>query len=306
MKKITVLFILLLIAGTNSFSQKKSGVIFSEHEAITKTQELWNAFVEGDEATYRSFFADSALIIRNGNSWPSANAQIGKGLSDFSKNYENLKVQDQKPAFPDAMEYKEGGTWVQDWLLMTGVHKETGIVVDLPLHNIYSFDDDGKIKIMIMYFDDDVFEEIGNSTETRENGTVYINHPYIVKVRKAVNAFVARDIETMAGYFSPKAVITFSAMKPGESMSVDEYKKYMADRYFKDELKYKMEQIGYPDCVHYEKSDQYVVYSWWNLIVQKDGKKYEIPLMLSHDFNDDGEVVRMHVYASDNHFDFLD
>ena len=33
-----------------------------------------------------------------------------------------------KPAFPDAMEYKEGGTWVQDWLLMTGVHKETGIV----------------------------------------------------------------------------------------------------------------------------------------------------------------------------------
>ena len=116
--------------------------------------------------------------------------------------------------------------WVQDWLLMTGVLKESGIMMDLPSHNIYSFDEDGKVKMMVVYFN--------------------------------------------------------------------------------DEVKFKMEQVGYPDCIYYAKNDIYGVYSWRNLIVIKDGKKHEIPLMLSHDFNDEGEVVRYHVYTSDNHFDFFD
>jgi len=306
MKKITVLLFLLLFAGVNSFSQKKSGVVYSEHEAISKTQELWKANVNGDEEKYRSFFADSAYIIRNNSTPPkTANEKIGKGLAKWSSSYENLKVEDHKPAYPDAVEYKEGGTWVQDWLLMTGIHKETGIVLELPIHNLYSFDDEGKIRMMAMYFDDDVFEEIANSKGTKENGTVYINHPYILTVRKGVNAFVARDIEKMASSFSPKAGITLSSMKPDEYMTLEEYKAYVVERYFKDDLKYKMVQVGYPDCVHYAKSDQYVVYSWWKMTVKKDGKKYEIPIMLSHDFNDEGEVVRLHIYASSNHFEIL-
>ena len=298
--------VLLLIAGLSTHAQKKSGVTYSEHDAITKTQELWSAQVKGDEAKYRSYFADSAYMSRNGSNPPkTANVDIGKGIAKWTSNYENLKVEDHKPAYPDAIEYKEGGTWVQDWLLMTGIHKETGIVLDLPLHNMYSFDEDGKITKMIRYFNNDVFEEIANSKGTKENGMVYINHPYIATVRKAVNAFVARDFETMLSKFSPKAMITFSAMDSDESMNVEEYKAYLTDRYLKDDLEYKMEQVGYPDCVHYAKSDQYVVYSWWKIRVKKDGKKYEIPLMLSHDFNDDGEVVRQHVYASSNHFEIL-
>ena len=82
---------------------------------------------------------------------------IGKGIADWAALYDNLKVENYEPAFPDAIEYKEGGTWVQDWLLMTGVHKETGIVVELPVHNMYSFNEDGKITMMLHYFDDDVF-----------------------------------------------------------------------------------------------------------------------------------------------------
>lgn len=306
MKKIAILFMLLLIAGVSSFSQKKNGVVYSEHEAITKTQELWKASVEGDEAKYRSYFADSAYIVRNGsNPKKTANADIGKGLSKWSSGFENFKVRDYTPAYPDAIEYKEAGTWVQDWLLMTGIHKESGIVLDVPLHNIYSFDEDGKITMMSMYFNNDVFEEINNSKGIKENGTIYINHPYITTVRKTVNAFVARDIETMASSFSPEARITFSSMKQGESKNLEEYKTYLTNRYFKDELTYKMEQVGYPDCVHYAKGGQYVVYSWWKILIKKDGKKYDLPLMMSHDFNDDGEIVRMHIYASSNHFEIL-
>jgi len=188
---------------------------------------------------------------------------------------------------------------------MTGIHKKTGIVLDLPVHNLYSFNDDGKITMMVSYFNNDVFEEIGNSERTKENGTVYINHPYIVTVRKAINAFVARDMEKWASHFSPDARFTTLSMKMGESRSLEEHKQSLVDMYFKDDLKYKVEQNGYPDCVHYAKSDQYVVYSWWKLVIKKDGKKHEIPIMLSHDFNDDGKIVFTAIYSSSNHFEDL-
>jgi hypothetical protein len=306
MKKIASLFLLLLIAGLNSFSQKKSGVIYSEHESISKTRELWKAAVNGDEAKYQSFFADSAYIVRNSNNPPLiANEQIGKGLAEWSNSYENLKIEDQKPGFPDALEYKEGGIWVQDWLLLSGIHKETGIVLDLPIHNLYSFNEDGKITMMASYFDNDVFEEIVNSRTTRENGTVYINHPYIVTVRKAINAFASGDFETWAGYFSPEARFTTSSMKSGESMSLEEYKQTLIDMFFKDDMKFKVEQVGYPDCVYYAQNDLYVVYSWWKMTVKKDGKISEIPFMLSHDFNDEGKINFARIYMSSNHLENL-
>ena len=191
MKKISVLLIMLLIVGANSFSQKKSGTVYSEHETIEKTRGVWKAYVNGDEAKYRSFFADTAYLTRNDNPTRAmANADIGKGIGNMGKNYDNFMVEDQKPAYPDAIEYKEGGTWVQDWLIMTGIHKATGIVLDLPVHNLYRFNKAGKITTMVSYFNDDVFEEIGNSLRTVENGTVYINHPYIVTVRKVMNALL--------------------------------------------------------------------------------------------------------------------
>ncbi len=307
MKKITILFSLLIVAGVIVNAQKKSGVVYSEHEAITKTQELWQASVAGDEAKYRSYFADSALIIRNDdNAPPRANAEIGKGIAEWASLYENLKIQDHKPAYPDAIEYKEGGTWVQDWLLMTGIHKETGIVVELPVHNLYSFNADGKITMMLHYFNNEVFEEIADSKETNKNGEIYINHPYITTVRKGVNAFVAKDFESMGSYFAPKAEIAFSSMKPGQSMNLEEYKKYLSDRYLNDEIQYDVEQVGYPDCLHYEKDDVWVVFSWWNIIVKKDGEKHVLPIMLSHNFNDEGEIVFLQVYASSNHFEIFD
>lgn len=306
MKKITALFLLLLFAGVHSFSQKKSGVIYSEHESILKTQELWKAAIHGDETAYRSFFADSAYIIRNSDNPPKrANDQIGKGLSDWSKSYENFKIQDQKPAFPDALEYKEGGTWVQDWLLMTGVHKETGIALELPIHNLYAFNEDGKITMMASYFNNDVFEDIGNSSKTIANGTVYINHPYIVTVRKVINAFVAKDFDKWASFYSPKARFSSASMKLGESHSLEEHKQGLIEMYASDDLKYKVEQIGYPDCVYYEKNDLYVVYSWWNMILKKDGKIHEIPFMVSHDFDDEGKIISAISYASSNHFEGL-
>jgi hypothetical protein len=305
MNRITTVLAILLIAGVSSFSQKKSGTIFSEHEDITKTRALWEALVSGDETTYRSFFADSAYFIQNGNNPPvSPNAEIGKGLKSFVEAYENLKVEDQSPAFPDALEYKEGGIWVQDWLIMTGTHKETGINLDLPIHNMYLFNKEGKITVMVMYFNDDIFEEITNSTRIRENGKVYINHPYIIAVRKSANAAIAGDVETWKSFFSPKARFSDSSMKLGESHSLEEQAAGISS-WASTGMKVKLEQVGYPDCIYYDKGDSYVVYSWWNMTIKMDEKTWEVPYMMSSDFDKDGKIIHEHIYTSSNHTEGL-
>jgi len=306
MKRIPVLLLIFLLAGMTSYSQKKSGTIFSEHEAIGKTKAVWQAFINGEEETYRSFFADSAYEINNSNPSPKkANKDIGKGTATWHTYYDNLKVEDDKPAYPDALEYKEGGLWVQDWLRMTGIHKKTGIVLNLPIHNLYSFNDEGKITAMISYFENDVFQEISASQNTRENGKVYINHPYIVIVRKGMNAFVARDLDTWSSFYSPKARFSNSMAPYGTSVDMDEYKASISDMFFKDDLKYDVEQVGYPDCIYYEKNNYHVVYSWWKMKTWKDGKKYEFPFMITHDFNEEGKITYQRIYVSSNHLEHL-
>jgi len=304
MKKISIALIVLLVAGVNAFSQKKAGTVFSEHEAIDKTEDLWKAFVHADVQKYRSFFADSVTFIRNGTVQPrEANAHVGEGLDYWKENYTDFSVTRMEPAYPDAIEYKEGGLWVQDWLLVSGIHKGTGIVLEMPLHNLYSFDKEGKITLMVQYYDNDTFEEIRNSQTTRENGKVYINHPYILTVRKSLNAFAAKDMEEWASYFSPKARFSALFNDPNQSIGLEEYWKAVTGKFFQEGLKFKMEQLGYPDCIYYEQSNQYAVYSWWTVKVNKNGKKTEFQVMISHDFDKEGKIVRQTDYVSSNHLD---
>ena len=70
-------------------------------------------------------------------------------------------------------------------------------------------------------------------------------------------------------------------------------------------LKFKVEQIGYPDCVYYAKNDGYVVYSWWKMTVKKGDEKAEFGYMLSHDYDDEGKIVNEHVYVSSNQLDIF-
>ena len=304
MKKITSFLILLLVAGVYSYGQKKSGTVYSEHEAIETTRALWKAFVAGDADTYRSFFADSAYLMNHGQrSDKVANPEIGKWIPDWVGNYENLKVMDDKPATPDALVYKEGQTWTQDWLRMWGIHKETGIVVDLPLHNLYAFDDKGKVTVMITYFNNNIFEEITASKGKKENGKVYINHPYIASVRKLVNAFVAQDWEKMRTFYSEKAVYASTTMEYGKTISMEDHIAYLKKTY--TDLKYRVERVGYPDCIYYEKNDLYAVYSWWKMTVKKEDKPVVISFMVTHNFDKEGKISAELMYISSNNLDKL-
>lgn len=303
MKTTLLVLVLLLYFGANSNSQKKNGVVYSKHEAIEKTVELWKAFEVGDKETYLSYYADSVYIFFNGNKSGWTKENLGKSLEWWKSSFENLKLEDDKPAYPDAIEYKEGGLWVQDWQRLTARHVDSGINVNLPIHHLYSFNKDGKISSIHWYFNNDVFESLQNSGMTEENGKVYINHPYILTVRKLVNSIIDKDLDKWSSFYTPDATFANTSMKYGESITLEENKEWLNKNFITSGKEFKVEQVGYPDCIYYEKNDMYVVYAWWKMSIKKDGKKYAFSYMVSYDFDSDGKVTRENIYASSNHLE---
>lgn len=57
---------------------------------------------------------------------------------------------------------------------------------------------------------------------------------------------------------------------------------------------------GYPDYLEYEMGNPKVVQSWWiiRMARKSDGKKVKLPVMLIHDFNDEGMIIREAGYYS--------
>lgn len=301
MKKIAFLFILLSVCIV-SHAQKKNGTVYSEHETIEKTKELWSAFVNGDSEAMLNLLADSVHLVINGN-YNKRPKEFFKGPLKWWSGVDNLKAVDDSPAFPDAIEYKEGGIWVQDWLRLTGTHRESGININIQVHNLYGFNEDGLISTYYQYFDDSFYEEINNSFKTTENGKVYKNHPYIVTVRKLMNVLCAMDLDSWSGFFAPNAKLSNIMTEWGKTYSVEEVREYYEGLFPKIES-IQMKQVGYPDCIYYEDGDYHVVYSWWvNTWHMKDGTKKEFPSKFSHAFNKDGKIIYDRLYVSSNHLE---
>ncbi len=294
MKKLSISLIACLI-GIVTFAQEKNGTVFSEHENIQITKKLWVDLVNGDKEAFINHFADSVFVLWNGvvnNNSKRPRENMGGWINYYSQ-FENLKIEDAKPAFPDAIDYKKGGVWVQDWLKFTGIHKETGIVLDQPIHHLYSFNDENKITSLHIYGDLGFNEEINNSRTTRENGTVYINHPYIVAVRKILNAVQAKDLDTWASFFDENARFGFGA----GSYDLETAKRKTQELYDKGVV-FKFKQVGYPDCVHYEQGDSWVVYYWCSNVEMVDNQKKEVVYLFSHNFNKEGKVTGASLYKN--------
>lgn len=287
-----------------SYAQENNGTVYSKHPAIDKTKKLWAAFEKGDKVAFGAFLADSMVAIKNGSETPQKKEDYLKSLDWWSTEFDNLKVVDDSPAYPDAIDYTKGGLWVQDWLLITGTHKKSGINLDLHIHNLYSFNKAGKISAIFLYYNNNPFEAINSSGTTQENGKIYINHPYINSVRKLVNAYCAKNLAALTENYSPDATFSNSTMKWGESDDVAKHKKDLEGQFANND-NIKMKQVGYPDCIYYAKDNIYVVYSWWvwSATSKKDGKKVEMPLLLSDSFGSDGKIVSEEAYYSSNHFE---
>ena len=299
----TKFIITLLLFTAIMYSQtKKNGTVFIEHPAINIVEAMQQADIAGDSDKVASFLADDFKSI-SGTSLDKDDK--GTNKEDFLKWVENKKewvsyssLTRHGEAYPDAIEYKDGKTWVQTWNYLKGVHNKTGIKLEMPLHSLYRLNDANKIELAINY-NYPIGRDIRQSFSKRTNGTIYNQHEYINKVRRMMAAFENMDLEKAYSYFDEKSSFSNLEMPVGESINLEELKANH-QAFYKNFEVVSIDVVGYPDALHYEIGDGMTIQSWWNfrLIRKSDKKKLVMPAMYTHDFNDDGMITRSLGYFS--------
>lgn len=290
--------IAMMIVSIVMYSQKKkNGTIYSEHPAIGVVEAMQQAFVKGDTIALAGYLADDFRAHNGMNSDPDAKGQSKSDFlknSDFwSKNIAYLSITRSNGAYPDALEYDKSGTWVQTWDNLRGVHEETGVKINMPLHRLFVVDKNNKIKSMITYDDGAIWANLRESFAPRTNGTIYNHHDNINKVLRMVAALEHSDVDKAFGFFTDDARFTNLDMADGEFHTVAQEKEGFSNM-LKDWTIESIDVRGYPDYLEYELGGAKVVQSWWDFRVKRksDGKKVNIPVLLVHNFNDDGMITR--------------
>lgn len=306
MKKIVIIF-LVLFMGT-MHSQKKNGTIYLEHPAIDVVEEMQQAFYKGDTITLANLIADDFKFFNGMNDNPDSKGgtkdNLIKNSVFWNTNGSYLSITPTKGAYPDALEYKKDNKddeiWVQTWDQLKGVHNETGVKLDMPIHRLFVVNKDNKIKTMITYDDGTVFQTLREGFSKRTNGVMYNSHESINKVRRMMAAFENKDLEKAYSYFNEEARFSHLEMPRGESETLEEAKARHKSFYDNFEIE-SIDVVGYPDALEYEiGGGGLTVQSWWNfrLIRKSDKKKITFPAMYSYDFNEDGEITRSLGYFS--------
>ena len=108
-----------------------------------------------------------------------------------------------------------------------------------------------------------------------------------------MGALANNDPDKAFSYFTEDATFTDLDMKRDESRTVAEEKEMFKGL----TSEWTIESIdvrGYPDYLEYELGNGKVVQSWWDVRMTKksdDKKKVILPLLLIHDFNDEGKIT---------------
>ena len=134
------------------------------------------------------------------------------------------------------------------------------------------------------------------SQTQKENGTIYINHPYIDIVNNSMKAYLEKDIATNTKIFADTAKIWISGMdKP--LPAADVLKDWVTDFDFYKDIK--VQKVGYPDFLHYQDKDQKYVQSWWQWVGTsiKTGEIVKIDFVQFDRFNSAGKIDRESLYG---------
>ncbi|MBL4939548.1 MAG: nuclear transport factor 2 family protein [Lutibacter sp.] len=297
-----IVLIAMMVFTVVTFAQKKkNGTIYVEHPAIKTVESMMQAFVEGDADKVANYLDDEFKSFNGSNTNKDAKGgtkeNFLKQVKFWNENIDYFSIERSKGAYPDALQYKDGNndnvTWVQTWEHVKGVHKKTGVKLDMPFHRLFVVNKDNKITTMINYYDERVYDEIGKSFVERKNGTIYNHHEYINIVRRMIHAFENDDMEIAYSFYDDKVRFRNINMPLGETQSLEESK--ASDEKFKEKFDITSIDVrGYPDYLNYGLGNAKVVMSWWNvrLIRKSDNKKIIVPIMFTHNFNDEGKITR--------------
>jgi hypothetical protein len=306
MKKVTLIFMMMITFI--SYSQKKTnGTVYREHPAINMVEAMTKAFESGDSLKVSSYLADDFKsyngVSTNTNDKGQDKASFSKSAKGWKDALDYFSITRSKGAYPDAIEYKEDNqkdvVWVQTWEDIKGVHKKTGVKVNMPMHRLFIVNKDNKIKTIIIYNNTSIIDEVRASYGNRKNGTIYNHHENINTIRKVTYAFENLDIDKALSFYSDDATFQDIHQEFGKSNTKAEIKpiwqKFLNDFEIKS-----IDMIGYPDYLEYEMGDGREVLSWWNyhLVRKSDKKEISVPMHFSNSFDADGKIVGETSYYS--------
>lgn len=304
MKKLTL--VVLLFTMSISYSQKKSnGTVYINHPAINVVDAYTKTVNSGNLDKLDAFFADDfkAYNSTTDNQYSKGTDKTAfvKRIKSWRENIDYFAITPAKGAYPDAIEYKDDAqkdvVWVQCWDEVKGVHKKTGVKINMNLHRLFVINKANKIKTIFIYDNPQVFDEIDDSFTERTNGTIYNHHQNINNVKNMLFAFENKDLNKSYSYFADKAMFSDVNSMDNKSISLDEQK--AIDKKIMDAYDFVgLEVVGYPDYMHYELGDSGVVYSWWtwHVIRKSDKKEIALPVHYQHNMNKEGKITREMAY----------
>ena len=308
MRKISLLVVLCTMMF--SYAQKKpNGTVYINHPAIDVVNAFNKALNDNDINKLDSFFAEDfkGYFSVSANQFDKGINKVDyvKGLKSWREGLDYFSIANSKEAYPDAIEYKDENqkdvVWVQTWEDVKGVNKKAGVKIDSYLHRLFVINKDNKIKTLFIYDNPQVYNEIDDSMADRTNGTIYNHHENINNVRNMLFAIEQKDFTKAYSYYSSDARFFDINSVDNKPNSLEEQK--VIDKKIVDAYEIVgLEQVGYPDYMHYEMGDTGVVYSWWiwHLIRKSDKKEIALRMHYQHNMNKDGKITREVAYYSND------
>ncbi len=297
MKKLFLtLFLFCLITVVNA-QKNSNGVIYDKHPAIDMAENFLQAWTKGDAEALTKLTTDDFKAYNSMNTnWDYKGQDLKtciQNSQNWAKNFINLSIKKRGTSYPDALEFKKDGLMVNSFNIIHGINKNSGFKVESPYDCTFIFNADGtKIKTMMFSMSTAMLENNVESEQTIANGTIYKNHPYIVKVRKFISNSSLGKVNEMYADFAPNARFYDINYDYGTSTSVEERKKQNSSFLENFEIE-GIDENGYPDMFDYEGSTE-VVEGWWKMRLKnkKTNKRFTIAIGFSFNFNQQGQIQR--------------
>lgn len=125
-----------------------------------------------------------------------------------------------------------------------------------------------------MWVNDDqlLWKKAQEAYNTRKNGEIYKDHPFISNIRLLISGMKEMNVEKIRSFFSENAVI-YDVMNAGvfEYLTLDEEMKNIENAFKSFEI-LNIGEVGYPDTLAYE-GGNVVILSWWRMRIKKNQER---------------------------------
>ena len=281
-------------------SQKEAnGKIYIKHPAIEVVNQFNEAYVSGDLDKLRELVTED-IKVRTLRNRESNGINWILGTSNYlSKNIKNFEIKHYGTAYPDVLHYKqEDVVDVKTYEWLTGYDMNTGLDLNMPRYGTYRMNKSGD-KIAFIWVNDDEFlwQKNWDAYDTKKNGVIYKDHPYVIKVRLLYQAYKTGDVDEIKSHYTENTRF-YNVMNSG----IDEFKSLEEEfEQFNDYMEiYELMDIresGFPDVLDYD-GEGAVVISWAVFVMKnkKSGNIKRVMQHIQHSFNDKGEIVREDYY----------